>query len=299
MSIHSAPKSPRRSLLFTPGDSFRRMKKAAGLGADVVILDLEDGVAVSQKEEARQNVATVLSEVDFGRVERFVRVNQPDSDFYAADLQAVVEIGVDGIVLPKVESSRQLQRLDQRLTTAERSEGLPAGGIRLFALIETAQGVMNLNEVSRSSGRLDGLLFGAEDLAVDLGASRSPAGWEVFYGRSAVLTAAAAYGLEAIDTVYVDYRNTAGLEEDASFAQQLGYTGKMAIHPGQVEVLNRVFSPSAAEIARAERLIQAFQSHVAAGSGVFVLDDRMVDMPHVRAAERLLERARLAGLAGE
>jgi citrate lyase beta subunit len=285
--------------LFTPGDSVHKMKKAAAVGADVVILDLEDGVAVSQKAEARQNVAAVLSEVDFGRIERLVRVNTPNSDLYVADLKAVAGTGVDGIVLPKVESAGQVQDLDNHLSMAERSNDLPGGTIRLFALIETALGVMNLKEIGQASRRLDGLLFGAEDLAADLGTSRSSAGWEVFYGRSALVTAAAAFGLEAIDTIYVDYRNTAGLEEDASFAQQLGYTGKMAIHPGQVEVLNRVFSPSPAEITQAIELLEAFQSHVAAGTGVFVMDDRMVDMPHVRAAEHLLERARLARLTGE
>ena len=299
MSKDSAPRSPRRSLLFAPGDSVHKMKKAAGVDADVVILDLEDGVAVSKKAEARQNVAVILSEVDFGRIERLVRVNPPDSDFFAADLQIVGKANLDGIVIPKVELAEQVQNLDNRLSIAEQSSGLPEGTIRLFALIETALGIMNLKGIGQASRRLDGLLFGAEDLAADLGIGRSSAGWEVFYGRSSLVTAAAAYGLEAIDTVFVDYRNTVGLEEDASFARQLGYTGKMAIHPGQVDVLNSVFSPSPAEIVRAEKLIQAFQSHAAAGSGVFVLDDRMVDMPHVRAAERLLERARLAGLAGE
>ncbi|HSG15501.1 MAG TPA: CoA ester lyase [Anaerolineae bacterium] len=285
--------------MFTPADSIRRMQKSTTVGADVIILDLEDGVAVSQKSEARQNVTEVLSEVDFGRVERMIRINPPDSDLYTADLQAIVGTCVDGIVLPKVESAAQVRRLDDDLSTSERSGGLPGASTRLFALIETAKGIMNLKEIAQASPRLAGLLFGAEDLAADLGASRSSAGWEVFFGRSSLVTAAAAYDLEAIDTVYVNYRNTAGLEEDASFAQQLGYTGKMAIHPGQVEILNSVFSPSAVEIARAEELVQAFQSHGAAGSGVFVIDDRMVDMPHVRAAERLLERARLAGLTGE
>jgi citrate lyase beta subunit len=132
-----------------------------------------------------------------------------------------------------------------------------------------------------------------------VGATRTEAGWEVFYGRGAVVTAAAAYGLDAVDGVYLDLNDLAGLEEDARFAQRLGYTGKMAIHPRQVEVINRVFSPTAAEIAEAQRLLEAYRSHVAAGSGVFTLDGRMVDMPLVRGAERLLERARLSGLLDE
>jgi citrate lyase beta subunit len=292
-------KSPRRSLLFAPGDSVHKMNKAAQLGADSAILDLEDAVAYGQKEEARAKVVAALAEIDFGRTERLVRINAPDTDMFAADLEAIAAANPDGIVVPKVEKAQQVERIDQYLQSGESSSGRPAGALRLLVLIETALGVMNVKEIAQSSRRLEGLMFGAEDLAADVGATRTEAGWEVFYGRSAVVTAAAAYGLDVIDGVYLDLNDLAGLEEDAQFAQRLGYTGKMAIHPRQVEVLNRVFAPTAAEIARAQRLLEAFQLHVAAGSGVFALDGRMVDMPLVRGAEHLLERARLCGLVNE
>ena len=139
-------------------------------------------------------------------------------------------------------------------------------------------------------------MFGAEDLAADVRATRSKEGWEVFYGRSTVVTAAAAYGLEAFDMVYLDLHDLSGLEKDTLFARQMGYTGKMAIHPSQIEVFNRVFSPTEKEIAQAERLLQSYQTHDAAGSGVFTLDGRMVDKAVVRAAENFLARARLSGM---
>jgi citrate lyase subunit beta-like protein len=155
---------------------------------------------------------------------------------------------------------------------------------------------MNIREIAQACQRLDGLLFGAEDLVADLGASRSPAGWEIFYGRSAVVTAAAAYGLEAIDTVFVNFADQPSLEADAMFAKNLGFTGKLAIHPGQVGIVNRVFSPTASEIAWAKKIVQAYYEHGQAGSGVFALEDRMIDLAHVRAARRLLDKARVASL---
>lgn len=282
--------------MFTPGDSIRKMKKVAQIGADAVILDLEDAVAIGQKEVARKSVESALANIDFGRAERLVRINSLETDLYASDLESIVGTAADGIVLPKVESAEQVRLVDQKISAGELSAGRPPGEMRLFGLIETALGVMNIREIGQSSQRLDGLLFGAEDLAADLGAIRSKVGWEVFYARSTVIAAATAYGLAAIDTVYLDFSDLDGLEEDALFARSLGFTGKLAIHPGQVAVLNRAFSPTAAEIAEAERLVEAYQARVKAGSGVFTIDGRMVDKPLVRAAERLLERAAAARL---
>jgi citrate lyase beta subunit len=201
--------------------------------------------------------------------------------------------------VPKVETAEQIQTIDQILSASELAVGRVSGAIRLFALIETALGVMNIKEIGQSSPRLEGLMFGAEDLAADLRATRSKERWEVFYGRSAVVTAAAAYGLEAIDTVYLDLHDLSGLEKDTLFARQMGYTGKMAVHPNQVDTINRVFSPTEEEIAQAERLLRAYQAHDAAGSGVFTLDGRMIDKAVVRAAENLLDRARLSGMLAD
>jgi citrate lyase beta subunit len=292
-------KSPRRSFLFTPGDSHHKINKVAEARPDAVMLDLEDAVAVGQKEQARQTVAQALVEMDFGRAERLVRINGLATEFFAADLGMVTQANVDGIVAPKIESAGQVQQIDQALTAGEGAAGRPAGAIRLFVMIETALGVLNVQEIAQASPRLEGLLLGAEDLAADMRATRSKAGWEILFARSALVTTAAAYGLAAIDAVFLDLHDQAGLADDASFAQHLGFTGKFAIHPDQVKTINRVFSPSTEEIAQAERLVAAFQAHEAAGSGVFALDGRMVDRPILLAAKHLLERALLAGMLGD
>jgi citrate lyase beta subunit len=155
---------------------------------------------------------------------------------------------------------------------------------------------MNLKEIAKASRRLVALVFGAEDLAGDIGAQRTRAGWEVFYARSAVVTAAAAYGLQALDMVYTDLNDLEGLEAESLLARQLGFDGKTAIHPNQIEIINRVFSPSPEEIERARRIVEANAAHQATGVGAFELDGRMVDMPVVRAAEGVLAKARLVGL---
>ena len=183
-----AQKSPRRSFLFTPGDSVRKIEKAAQLGVDTIILDLEDAVAIEQKENARQLVSTALRDINFGRTERLVRINAVETDFFAADLDVIAARIPDGIVLPKVETAVHMQKIDDYLSAAERANGRSEGAIRLFALIETALGVMNIKEIAQASPRLDALLFGAEDLAVDVGATRSSGGQEIFYARSAVVT---------------------------------------------------------------------------------------------------------------
>ncbi|MEW5960088.1 MAG: CoA ester lyase [Chloroflexota bacterium] len=296
MTTAQSPRSPRRSLLFMPGDSVRKISKAARLDVDSLIMDLEDGVALNRKDEARQTVVEALRTLDFGHRERLVRLNPPPRDASATglsmdDLQVTIDGRPDGYVIPKVERPEQVQVVSRYLDEIEKERGWPPQAIRLLALIETAQGVMNLKEIAQAGQRLEALLFGAEDLAGDIGARRSRAGWEVFYARSAVVTAAAAYGLQAIDTPFIDLTDLQGLEEECLLARQLGYRGKMAIHPRQIEIINRIFTPSAGEIEQARRLLQAYADHQAAGVGAFEFEGKMVDMPMVRAAERILEKA--------
>ena len=236
---------------------------------------------------ARQIVVKSLTKLNFGETECLVRVNAPNTDFFTADCEALAPTKVAGLVLPKVETAAHLHRATQILA------GTP---ISLFALIETALGVINLKEIAQASPRLAGLLFGAEDLSADLGATPSPDKWELLYARSAVVTAAAAYGLQAIDTVFTDLQDREGLAHESQFARQLGFTGKMAIHPHQVEIIQRVFSPTPAEIDQAQEIVTAYETHLATGSAVFILNGRMVDRPVVRAAERVLARARAAHL---
>jgi len=287
-------KKIRRALLFMPGDNRHKIEKGAALDVDSVIMDLEDGVALNNKPAARATIAAALREVDFGRTERLVRINPVGSGLEADDLAATLPARPDAYVVPKVESARQIYDIAARLDAAERENGWPSGAIRLLPIVETARGVVNLREITESSPRLDALIFGAEDLAGDIGATRTPDGWEVFYARSAVVIHARAAGLHAIDTPFVSLTDLDGLGAETRTAMLMGYSGKLAIHPRQVEPIQQMFTPTAEEIAQAKRLIDAHTAHQAAHTAVFELDGKMVDMPMVRAAEHVLARARAA-----
>ena len=286
----------RRSLLFLPGDSQRKIEKAAGLDVDCVVMDLEDGVALSRKADARRTVQRALADVDFGRSERLVRVNAVGSSLFVEDMQDAFgeDARPDSVVLPKVDDANAMQELSRALDEIERVQGWPANGIHILAVIETARGVINLREIAQSSPRLAALLFGAEDFASSVGAIRSVEGREVLYARSAVVTAAAAYDLQAIDQVFFDLHDMEGFARECVEGRQLGYDGKMAIHPRQVEPIHKAFTPSAAEIERAQRVVDAHRERQAQGVGAFELDGRMVDGPVVAAAERVLELVRQA-----
>ena len=215
-----------------------------------------------------------------------MRINPIGSGLEQADLDAVLPQRPDSIMLPKVESAEQLRWLSEKLAETD---------LRLLAIIETARGVVNLRDIAAVSDRLDALIFGAEDLAGDIGATRTKAGWEVFYARSAVVTHAAAFGLQAIDTLVIDFNDEAALIEDACFGAQLGFSGKLAIHPKQVEVIQSIFTPSDEQIAHAQMLIQAHDVQQAQGVGAFAFEGRMIDMPAIRAAQQVLVKARAAG----
>lgn len=281
-----------RTVLFMPGDSLHKIERATELPVDCVVLDLEDGVALGQKAAARVTVVDALQTLDFGSRTRLIRVNPPGTSLFGDDVRATIAARPDGYVLPKVSEAEQVQTLSLLLDRAEQAHGWPTGSIRIWAVIETARGIMNLNEIARSSPRLDALLFGAEDLAGDMGAIRTPEASEVFYARSAVVTAAAAYSLLAIDMVHFALYDAEGLALEAKAGRGFGYHGKMVIHPRQVEIVNRTFTPSGAEVKRAQRIVDAHRQQQAGGVGAFELDGRMIDMPVVRAAEELLERAR-------
>ncbi|MCP4200073.1 MAG: CoA ester lyase [Proteobacteria bacterium] len=282
---------PRRALLFIPGNSEPKIQKASSLDVDGVILDLEDGVAWNQKESARATVEQALLDLDFGRSERVVRINAIGSGMEEADLQKTIAARPDAYALPKVETPAQLIWLDDKLSRCEAKYEWEHGSIRVFAIVETALGIMNLREIAQASTRLDALMFGAEDLIGDIGGIRTRAGQEVFYARSKVVTTAAAFDLQAIDMVFVDLNDVEGLEVECRQAVELGYQGKMAIHPNQIPILQKIFTPTADQIAEARRLIEAYNDYQSRGSGVFTLDGKMVDAPMLKAAEHVLAKA--------
>jgi citrate lyase beta subunit len=295
LSIDALP--PRRALLFCPATERHKLEKAAGLQADAVIIDLEDSVAPSRKADARAAAARALAELDFGRSERLVRVN-PRGSGLEEDVRATGSIRTPphGYVLPKVSSAAEVKAFARLLKGLERKARLRPGTIRILAIIETAIGIVRLDEIASSDPRLQALIFGAEDLCGDMGAVRTREGREIAYPRSAVAIHAAARGLEAIDTPFIDIQDMEGLVAQTREALALGYSGKLAIHPGQVGPIQETFTPRPDELEEARRLIEEHERQQARGAGVFVLGGRMIDMPMVRAARAVLARGRAAEL---
>lgn len=285
----------RRALLYMPGNDLRKIQKALTLNVDCICMDLEDGVATNRKAEARQTIASALQELNFGRSERLARINRVGSGLEVEDLEAVLPARPDGIVVPKIETAGEVRWVDEQIGRVERSAGWPENSIALIIQAETARGVVNLAQTCAASPRTQAVIFGAEDLAGDMGIVRTKEGWEVFYARSAVVTHAAAFGLQAIDMVYVDFHDAQGLRREALEGARMGYAGKQIIHPNQVEIVQEAFTPSAEEIEKASRLMEAYEAHQASGRGTFAWEGKMVDAPVVKAAGQVLARARAAG----
>ncbi len=287
--------SPRRAILYMPGDDGHKIRKAITLGVDSICMDLEDGVAAGKKQIARQTIVDALTTLDFAHSEKLVRINAIESGLAEEDLETIVPHRPHGIVLPKVRNAHQIQWVSKKISELEQASGIPEGETTLLAIIETAQGIVNLRDIAQADARLSALIFGAEDLAGDLGATRTPQGTEIFYARSAVVIHAKAYGLEAIDMIYTDFHDESGLRREASEAVQMGYSGKQIIHPNQVRPVQEVFTPSDEQIARALEIIRLYEDHVEKGVGAFAIDGKLIDAPVVRAARQVLARASVAG----
>ncbi len=285
----------RRALLYVPGSDWRKIEKAITLKADSVCLDLEDGVAANRKSEARETLARALRELDFGRAERLARINAIGSGLEADDLAAVVSARPDGIVIPKVADADQVRWVSAKISEIETAQAWPTGAIGLLAMIESARGLIHLPYIAAADARLQALIFGAEDFAADVGATRTPGGMEVLYARSAIVATAAAFNLQAIDLLFLDFHDVENLSIEAARGAQLGFAGMQVIHPNQIGPVQAAFTPDDGAIAQAVRIVEANAAHQASGAGAFALDGKMVDMPIVRAAERVLARARAAG----
>ena len=275
----------RRSVLFSPGDQPKLLRKAPDTGADTVVFDLEDAVVPERKAMARETVAEAVAALDTD-TECCVRVNPLDRGG-RADLDAL-SAAPDSVMLPKVESAEEVCALADAL--AEQGFDLP-----VLALLETPGGVLDAPAIAAAEAT-DAVLFGAEDLSAAVGFTRTDAGTEILYARQRVVLAAAHGGVDAIDTLDTDFEDTAGLAAEARFARELGFDGKMAIHPGQVSVINNAFSPDPERVEWAERVLAARDEAAREGRGVFAVDGEMIDAPLIAQAETVLERARAAGL---
>jgi len=285
---------PLRSLLFVPGDSERKQAKAESVGADALILDLEDSVEASRLPVARAMVRDYLSSHAAGP-QLWVRINPLDSGLALDDLAAIVRGAPAGILLPKVKGAADIVLLDHYLSALEARDGLAAGAIGIMPVAtETPQAMFALGEYRDCSARLRGLTWGAEDLAAAVGASANrldDGEYDFTYrmARSLCLLGAHAAGVAAIDTIWTNFRDASGLSRDSASARRAGFSGKIAIHPDQVEPINRAFTPDAAEIARAQRIVDAFAQ--AEGVGTLQLDGEMLDRPHLKQAQRILANA--------
>lgn len=285
----------RRALLYMPGDDRRKIEKATTLGVDCICMDLEDGTAFSKKAEARAVIAQAVKELDFGRAECCIRINSVGSGFERDDLAAALSARPDTIVVPKVESAEQVRWVSGEIESYELANGLPLGGIRLLVGVETARGILNLKEIVGADKRLEAIIFGGEDFAASVGAVRTPEATELLYARLAVVTACAAFDLQAIDIVTIDFRNPEIVRAEAEFGAKLGFSGKQIIHPAQVEPVQTAFTPSDEAVAYARRVVETFEAHQGEGKGAYELDGKMIDLPLLKNAQKALARARAAG----
>jgi citrate lyase subunit beta/citryl-CoA lyase len=278
-----------RSFLFAPGNHARRAEKALTLPADAVILDLEDAVAISEKPATRGLVTGTFGQPRRGKL--YVRVNAYSTEWCYADIVAIALAGLDGIILPKVESADQLRSVDWLLANLERERGLPAGGIDLVPIIETAIGMSAVGSIAGSGSRTKRLAFGAGDYTLDLGMVWSRDESELLPARAAVVMASRAAGIEPpLDTVWADLRDAEGFARSAACAAALGFQGKMCIHPDQIAVTNTAFSPSEQQLAWAKRVVAAFDEAEAKGLASIQLDGQFIDYPIVQRARQVASR---------
>lgn len=281
-----------RSFLFVPADSERKMEKAGSVGADALILDLEDAVAAEARPAARQLAADYLQ----GKDNAWVRINPIDMDDSQADLEAVMPSRPAGIVLPKPRNANDAVKLSEQIDVLEHQHGIEQGRTKIIALCtEHPEALFTLHSYVGTVRRLSGLSWGAEDLSAAVGATRNRdenGSWlpQFQLARSLCLFAAAAAEVAAIDTVYTDFRDHEGLLRYAANARRDGFSGMLAIHPAQVEVINTAFEPTAEEIEHAERIVELFEQNP--GAGTVGLDGKMIDRPHLVQAQRILQLAK-------
>lgn len=293
----------RRSIHFVPGGNEKMIAKALTLPADGLILDLEDAVTVDRKAAARKVVLSWLETLDFGGRERWIRMNPLDTGFGEADLLETIAGRPDGYMVPKPRTAADIRAVAQIIDRLEEKQGIVFGSTTLLPIAtETPEGLLNIAEIAKASPRIAAVSWGMEDLSAAMGIprTRKPDGTmlDLFrHARLMTLLAAAAAGVEALDTVYVDIPNLEGLARECQEAVWMGFAGKISIHPTQIPVINQAFTPSAEEVAEVRELVSAFEAHQKAGSGAFAFKGQMMDVPHLTRARNILERARLAGVA--
>lgn len=284
----------RRTMLFMPGNNPGMLQNAAIMGADSVILDLEDAVSISEKDSARILVKEAIKNIDYSGVEVVVRINPLDNEFGAVDVDVIARVKPDALLVPKADEN-QIIEVNNLLDKIEEEEGFEKGSIEIIPIVETAYGLENVYGIIKASSRVTAVLLGAEDLTADLGIKRTKEGNEIFYARNKVATACKALRIDSIDTPFTDTNDSEGLEKDTEKAKSLGMSGKAAINPRQIDTIHSVFAPTDGEIRHAQRIIEAMEEAKREGKGVFSLDGKMVDAPIINRALSTIEMARLVG----
>ncbi len=283
-------KNLRRSALYVPGDSEKMILRSAATGADMLILNLEDGVAFAKKDAARENVAWALKNVNFGCRETVVRINSPAMALGVSDLAAVVPLHPGGICLPKAEKAAEVVAADQAILKLENKCGLPERSVRLHAMIESANGLLHAPEMAAASLRMESLVFGSADYASDVRCTPGEDRQELMFALQMLVAAARSAGIDAIDAPCFDIRNHDLLRREAVQARRLGFDGKTAVHPEQCALINQVFDVTAEEIAWAEKTLAGLDEAESRGRALAIVDGKLIDNPHRAAAERILRR---------
>ena len=276
---------PRRSCLYMPGANARALEKAASLPADTLILDLEDAVAPDAKEQARSVIMATVSSRPYGNREVIIRINGLNTPWGHDDLAMAAKAGADGILVPKVVSAQQVEELDTALSRAD-----AAADMGLWVMIEMPLAILNIRDIAAASqtSRLSAVVMGTNDLAKEMNAIATADRAAFQVALALTVMAARAYGLTAVDGVYNDFRDEAGLIAECEQGRTMGFDGKTLIHPAQLEATNRVYSPDPAEIAEARAIIEAFELPENAGKGVITLEGKMVELLHLEQANRLV-----------
>jgi citrate lyase subunit beta/citryl-CoA lyase len=289
----------RRSLLYVPGNMPSMLQNIPLFTCDTVMIDLEDGVSYAEKDAARILVRRFLDSYRNRRQEILVRINGLDTKWAYDDLATVLPGGPDGIRLPMAESPETVRKLDRYLSQFEKESGLEDGHFSILPSIETVESVLNAHAIAQSSKRLIGLAFGAEDFTASLGIQRTNSGEELFHARIAVIWAAKAAGIQAIDTIFADVNDMDSLRRETETAKRLGYTGKSMVNPRQIDVVHEAFAPKPDEIENALKVVEAIKQARLMGTGVISLGGKMVDAPVVKRAVAILQTAYAHGLIAE
>ena len=287
-----------RSLIFVPGNRANMLERALDFTADVIMVDLEDSVPPAEKVAARDLARQWVPTLRQAGKRVMVRANSLDTGLTRDELTAVISPDLYGVSVGKTESVWDLREIDRIIAPLEAAAGLQPGQIKLIPWIESARAVVNVNEMAAALPRSVAIAFGAEDYTNDMGIQRTDDGAEVYHPRATIAIAARATGVAALDSPYVAFRNPEGLRQDAGVARQLGYTGKFAIHPAQIDPINELFSPLPEDVAYARRVMEAWNEAEAAGRGSLNLDGKMVDVPVVKRAQNLLALAEAINNAG-